>query len=272
MIKISVLVLSCSHADYSAFKAAQVKSWVNDFSTAGISVYFVEGLLKGSSKPQFTHIPPYSIDGNLISVECDDTLNDSFRKTLAGMDFLFNSNKCDVVLRTNLSSFLDISKFLQYIKVHNVNSTTYTGVIGKTTISREIAYNNKQRFLTKLLTHLPLPFLARTEFASGACYFIGSEVFDDICRSTTFLNLVDDVAISYAGASKFLIKTDFPRLWVNSLSKGVDRLALCTFKKNLGFHYRFKSPYRDVDALLLSSFGDPEFRDCWIEEQDSYDA
>ena len=266
MIKISVLVLSCSHQGYSAFKAAQVKSWVNDFSAAGISVYFVEGVLKDSCKPQFTRIPPYAIDGNLISVECDDTLNDSFRKTLAGMDFLFNSNNCDVVLRTNLSSFLDISNFLKYMEVHNVNSNTYMGVIGKTTISKEIAYNKQNLLTTKLLTYIPPLFQTRSEFASGACYFIGSEVFNDICSSTTFLNLVDDVAISYAGASKFLIKTDFPRLWVNSLSRGVDEVALFTFKEKLGFHYRFKSLYRDVDALLLSSFGDTEFRDFWIED------
>lgn len=266
MVKTSVLVLSCSHQDYSAFKIAQLKSWINEFAAAGISVYFVEGVLEGSSSRRFSSIPPYSVKDNLISVGCDDSLDDSFRKTLAGLDYLFNANNCDVVLRTNLSSFLEISNFLKFMKSHEINNTTYMGVIGKTTIMREIAYNKNQRLLAKLLIQLPLPFQKNSEFASGACYFIGSEVFKEVSRSSRYLNLIDDVAISHAGASRFLDRTDFPRLWIDSLSRGVDKIELRKFQQNLGFHYRFKSPYRDVDALLLSSFGDPEFRDFWIED------
>jgi hypothetical protein len=266
MSKIGVLVLSCSHQDYSAFKTAQAKSWINDFLNVGIMVYFVEGVLSNSSTLQFSNIPDYSIDGHLISVQCDDTLNDSFAKTLAGLDALFSVDGCDVVLRTNLSSFLDISNFLKYIDVNKVGNSTYSGVVGKTTVSKELAYTKSNRLLTKLYTHLPMPYQTRREFASGACYFIGAKVFSHICLSKNFLNLIDDVAISHAGAYKFLVKSAFPRIWVNSLSRGVNDSTLADFNRDKGFHYRFKSPYRDIDALLLASFGDPKFRSFWLKE------
>ena len=264
MPRVGILILSCRHTDYQQFKEAQRNSWVKDFESINLPVHFVEGVSTLTAATDLGVLANYSIRGDTIDVGCKDTLDDSFSKTMAGLDYMFSVLKCDVVLRTNLSSFLDVEMFKRYMINNIIDSRTYCGVVGKTNLGRESSFIRGNRIMTKLLLYRR----SILYFASGACFFIGSAVFNEILKCDKKKNLIDDVAISLNGAQQFLTKKEFPRLWVNSLIRGTDRKLYDRFIALDGFHYRFKSDYRDVDAIILSQFSNIKFRQEWLQVRD----
>jgi hypothetical protein len=266
--KFAIVVLSCSLPEYHKFKLAQKRSWIIDAESCGIKTYFIEG--NGNYFDPNIFIKNVqslaTYDQNTIKFNCDDSLKGSFLKTLLGLNEIFSKTDVDFIFRTNLSSYLDIEMMEKYIKIHQIGSSVYSGVCGSTKIIKERAYING--FLKTNIILSKTDFISkRIHFASGAGYFIGREQFNSLCKTSRFINLVDDVGIGY-----YLTKNDInpitnlPRFWVPERSEKKMTKEYLQFIQDGGFHYRFKSNSRDNDANMLQSFSDHNFRKNWCVE------
>lgn len=236
--KIVVLILSTQSEDYKQFKLALRETWLNDLSSSDCRYFFYEG---GHDCNQ--------VIGDTIMLTDEDSLNGTYNKFLGALEVL---NKVDIdyqcVYRTNLSSYIDVKKLLEFIsKVENLENLI-AGVIGKTYELREKMYVN--RFLRKI-SRLGV-FGRSIYFVSGSGFFLGKNLVKKLLTTSRIKNaFIDDVMIGYMlNLQQHDIKEigrwdvlDFGYSYYMSrqlVKEGEDL-----------FHYRLKTKDRRFDSLLI---------------------
>ena len=256
-MKLGILVLSTHDGRYQYLKRSQNTGWVRKARDAGIPVIFAESDNSGSESYEVDFL-----EGTLIT-KGYDSLAGSLHKTIAGLKYMFDQLNCTIVFRTNLSSYLDIQAMNKFITAKQLNDGSYAGVRWNAVIPAEKAYLKNHRLLVHLLRKVPL--LHSVEFASGAGYFIGKNVFDNLDITSPLPKVIDDVGIALIGAEKHLSTILIDRVWVDSTTRGAYSRDDKIFSGPLEpFHFRFKSNNRDIDALLLHLFNDNQFREEWL--------
>ena len=246
---IVVLILSTNDSRYECFKEAILNSWYKDMLNAGIKCYFYSG---DNNKNE--------IVGNEIRVTASDKLEGTFSKFKMALKLIHETfPNVKLVYRTNLSSYIDTQNFIKFISTHNVNASSYIGVIGKTTSLKEKFFGN--RWLTHLFSIFPIG--SKITFASGSGFFLGRKNILKIIETVdSNKNYIDDVMI----AKVLNVSPDH-----NSIPLRFDIKERCEHKIGLIeysflvndkqlFHYRFKTKNRFLDAAMLEGFNDKNYR------------
>lgn len=102
-MKIAILIISTKHSDYSNLYNTVNKTWVNEFTHA-CDIYH---LIAGHNEESF--------DGNIIySTDKEGTMEIGY-KTINAFDRL--RNKYDYIIRTNLSSYINVNILLKWLKI-----------------------------------------------------------------------------------------------------------------------------------------------------------
>lgn len=250
--KIIILILSTNIPEYQYFKAAIQKTWLQDFKNIGIKCFFYEG----DSDSNY-------IQGDVIKVKSPDDLYGVSHKLVEALKVVFEIYpKTQLIYRTNLSSYIDVQTFMKYIHYHNFSDQTYAGVIGTTYLFKEKLYKNKLLFF--ILQFIPLG--KKLQFASGAGFFLGAIHCRKIISTRVNLNLVDDIMVAHTIKVKPLDNAIPERLLVSSNTR--NRYTKEAFNKlvneRLLFHYRFKTINRNDDAIILSMFGEKQYRESYF--------
>lgn len=226
-MKIAILILSTSNTDYSGFIDACKKTWVSDFKNNGIDVFFNIGCPDNES---------LTVVDDVIESPCGDGYRDTLRKTYHAMNWLFDHY--DLVYRTNLSSYIDYTKFIKFIDDNSVNELSYMGIHASKSILREHIYS-------KIGYYIPFTnIFKKVKFASGSGFFIGKSVFNSVSDRAVSSSLIDDFGIAYFGAEKFLSIIQPERYWLGVSKEYNDKT----------FHFRFKSSNRLLDVSLMEKF------------------
>lgn len=258
--KIAILVLSCRYG-YDDFKAGQY-NWVKDAHDLGVETFFVEGFGSEVDPNSFLDIGLDVFDEvffKILRVGCSDSFEGTFLKTLVALRFLFESG-FDVVFRTNLSSYIDVRSLLDYVSENNVDKSCYAGINGSSTLFREVNFFRFNRLFNRIVQNFNFG-QNPISFASGAGFFIGSERFSPFLGSPEMRNVIDDFGIGYYSDPNSQKTIDsVPRFWYGRGFDYSSPLVYSDFIRLNGFHYRFKSSDRSLDAAMLSAFHDPNFR------------
>jgi hypothetical protein len=250
--KIIILILSTKNPEYQDFKIAIEKTYLQDFKSLGLKCFFYEG---GSETNK--------IQGNTITVRSQDGLYDVSNKLVETLKFVFELYPdTELIYRTNLSSYIDVETFMNFLEFQNLNLDTYAGVIGSTYLVKERHY--KHKILYFLLQFLP--FGKRVQFASGAGFFLGANHCRKIISSKVNLSLVDDIMVAHT-IKVIPSFTAIPeRIAVSKKTKHQfqkESFLKLVNDKHL-FHYRFKTKNRKEDATLLRMFGDKNYRESFF--------
>ncbi len=245
-----ILILSTNSPKYQPFINAIENGWYKEAVRNNIRVYFYSG---GHNENVI------SSDREIRVIE-DDSIKNSYKKFFSAQK-LVRDNFPDVKLfyRTNLSSYIDIKEFINYISRGDFTSQTYHGFAAKANLISELYYGNK-------LLHL---FFKRIDmgptidFYSGSGFFIGVDLCNQLKYSSLSNYLIDDVEIGrqlmkipYRKSSivypRLLITDSFNKISVDDINQ-----SICNF--NL-FHYKFKHKNRLLDIEYMEKFGRLDFR------------
>lgn len=152
-----------------------------------------------------------TIEDNVIKTDVIENLYACGEKTLKAFE-LIKDYDYDYIFRTNSSSYVDKKLLKQYLE-DKPRDMYYSGLIGN--------YNGLQ-------------------FASGSGFSISKNVVDLILQNKSMWNhsLIDDVALANLLKMFGVKPTHSPRFDVTL----IDKYTPLDF-----FHYRFKSPNRDLD-------------------------
>lgn len=255
--EIAILILSTQDIKYRGFCEAILRGWAKNIKSKNIKLYFYSGNYAESR-----------IINDQISVTTQDDLKHTAEKFLAALKILLKHHpEIRLVYRTNLSSYIEIDNFLEFINNKKLNDRTYAGVIGETTYFREIFYDN--RYLTKIFTMIPIG--KRIKFASGSGFFIGRKRIDELLKAPApNLRLIDDVMVANTlniepDCNAIPLRFDIEEDGMHKVSKEEYSLLI---KKRLLFHYRFKTSNRNNDAELMNSFNSAVNRNkiCTLEK------
>lgn len=246
--EIVVLILSTKDERYHDFKLAIEKSWMKDFNNRKIKCFFYEG---GHSHNE--------IVGNLIKINTNDDLKSTAVKMLKAFNLVLNKYpETKLIYRTNLSSYIDIDNFLNFIKFKNINENSYSGVIGETNFLKEYFYGN--RFLTIFFSYINIS--NKINFASGSGFFIGVQNIEKLLSKPMYTNFIDDVMVGY-NLKNLLNLNDVP-LRFDIRENNKHKISNNSYLKLINlenlFHYRFKTKNRKLDSQLLYNFKDKIFR------------
>lgn len=266
-MKVCVAILSTRDANYDIFKSSLTESWVGGLVNS-IPVYFYEGVGCAVEPYYFKDVTANTLrDGCTLKIDCCDDLKSTFIKTLCALDYIFSNYTCDVVFRTNLSSFIDIDGFESFINGRGTNDLDYAGIVGTSRFIRERIYSSTNSRMLRKLGAFDR-FSSIINFASGAGFFISREKFELLKEFAYDFNFVDDVAIGYyLGIAGVRVGLEVPRFWVNPKGGGLEGSSFANFLRDGGFHYRFKSQDRSIDAELIRKFLDPKFRVEWCSNE-----
>jgi hypothetical protein len=248
--RICVLILSTQVKSYGEFIKAVENGWYKDFISKGIKVFFYSG----------GHGVSNLLDGKEIQLNTDDSILNSYRKFYSAQKFILEKySDVDLIFRTNLSSYIDVNKFVDFCNSCELTSRTYHGYRGSANVLSEVFYGNK--YLHFLFKKLNLG--KKVDFFSGAGFFIGV----DLCKELNCVNginyLVDDVEIGRQlskihcdfvdiAYQRILITDDFEKMRLEDFEK-MDR-------QDLLFHYKFKTANRSIDVGHISNFHNIEYR------------
>ncbi len=232
------------------FIEAIENGWYKEAISKNIKVFFYSG---GHSEDVFWN------DKEIRVIE-DDSIKNSYRKFFSAQK-LVRDKFPDIKLfyRTNLSSYIDIKEFVNYISCCDLTSQSYHGFAGKANLISELFYGNK-------LLHV---FFKRInigtsiDFYSGSGFFIGVDLCNLLKYSRHSNYLIDDVEIGRQlmeipinGSSsiyrRLLITDSFNKINLHDLKKMINDFNL--------FHYKFKHKNRFVDIEYLEKFERLEFR------------
>jgi hypothetical protein len=245
---IIVLVLGTQNREYDSFKNAIRNSWLKAFKAKGIPVFFYEGGYNTTELADDT-----------IKLDVKDDLQSTALKMSAAFQFVLNKfPKTTHIYRTNLSSYLDVGNFIQFIEKTDQSQLAYLGHPGQTTILKEKFYL-KSKILTLLFTYLKIG--TRIDFASGSGFFISKENVEFFLKAKIDNSFIDDVFLGKVLGVK--IKPDSAPLRFDILEDDKHKIPKSRFNELLNagslFHYRFKTVNRENDALLLQRFSDKAF-------------
>lgn len=246
--EIAVLILSTNDDRYCDFISAIENSWLKKFQANGINCFFYSG-----------NAAQKKILGNRLQLDCPDDLAHTSIKLRAALDVL-NEHlpNLKLVYRTNLSSYIDYDNFISFIHARGINGDSYLGLTGETSYLSEFFYKNK--ILHNLFK--PFKFFKKIQFASGSGFFLGANHFKKIISTSKYDRFIDDVMLALI-MNREIAKSDEPLrfdMQEDSGHKISKRDYLELVKKDLLFHYRFKTGNRHGDAKLISEFNDLDFR------------
>lgn len=245
---IVVLILSTRRPEYQKFKEAIRDTWAKGLNGKGVKYFFYEG---GENQNR--------IDGDTLRLNAPDDILGVSKKLVKALQFIFDIYpQTKIIYRTNLSSFIDVDTFLDFIEDKQLDEKTYTGYVGKEALFRERFYQLKPLyFIFKFLN-----FGRKIHFASGSGFFIGAVHCRTILSTKVNTDLVDDIMV--ADAIKILPDESATPLRLIVSNDTRNTIDLKTFQHLVNdkylFHYRFKTHDRDQDAFLLKQFGDHSFR------------
>jgi hypothetical protein len=246
--EVAVLVLSTRSEQYDAFRDAVYSAWVKRLIDFGVICYFYAG----------DH-PEEKIVEHEMQLTVSDRLSATAEKLVAALDLLLRSHPdIKLVYRTNLSSYVDPLNFLKYIKFRELDTNSYCGVVGTTTLLREKLYG--RWWLYNMVRLLGIGRSIR--FASGSGFFIGVNQVKKLLHGAKNLSLIDDVMVADA-LKLWPLECDAPPrfdILEESRHKINKKDYFRLVRENLLFHYRFKTSDRVLDARLLLEFSDPKFR------------
>ena len=195
-----------------------------------------------------------------MEVKSDDEY--SFKKFIQACTFLRNQNlNYDFIYRTNLSTYIDVSNFIKFIKIKEINQLSYSGINYKTYLLPELTVKFKllRKFAPKLR------FGKRIAYKNGAGFFIGSLLINELINTYKPIEncyLADDVFIGVLLSS---IKVHEPvvhcmAIFTDGSHKVLRKEYEIKLEKDLLFHYRFKTSDRESDIKMLESFHDSSTR------------
>ncbi len=251
---IIILVLSTKEKSYQIFKNSIEKSWFKTAQNEGINCYFYEG-----------GYDTQEISGNLIKLTAKDDLLSTSKKLVEVFELIRKEfPHVDIVYRTNLSSYIDVSALLKFIRKNKINSNSYMGIKGETYLLKEFFYL-KNTYLHKLFSFIRLGH--KIKFASGSGFFIGKTNIDKVIKRQEKMYLIDDVMVGYNldgkvnsnSITRFDIKGDNShKILPEELNKLIE--------KGL-FHYRLKTRNRIYDSATLKSFSDKKniIKSCTLQ-------
>jgi hypothetical protein len=253
-MKICILILSTNNKSYDCFKYAIRSTWLSDFKNKSIDCFFYEG---DSDTDQ--------IIGDTIYLSVKDEIKATFYKFYKCLEFLHSNNrKYDLYFRANLSCYIDVVEFMEFINYFNLDNNTFSGKLGGTYLLSELTLKYKSlRNYTKYLK-----IGKKISFYSGAGFFIGSRKVEFILKyGNRFKNafIVDDVLIGM-----LLLSKPFSKL-KNNILKILEIKIDSSFKlseydyfnlinNNHLFFYRFKNYDRLKDCEYILKFANPSFR------------
>lgn len=250
-----ILILSTNDPQYDKFKSALRSTWIKDLERLGIKFFFYEGGAQENT-----------IINDTIRLKVPDNLHNVSEKFVVSLRLVLEKfPETQMIYRTNLSSYIDVDNFLRFIESRKLDEDSYAGLIGTARVFRERVF--KYPVLYYFFNFIPLGKILR--FASGSGFFLGIKHCRNIISSKVNLSLVDDIMVAEAVKSGPSDSLEPKRLRVYrkthlKLSEAeYNRLV----EKDLLFHYRFKTFNRELDAALLSQFGDKSFRRAYFTGQ-----
>ncbi len=261
--KVVVLILSTQRDDYKCFVSNIRNTWAKDLKSNNISCYFYEG---GWDKN--------SLEGDTIRLNVDDSLSNTYDKFIACASYLsMLSIDYDVLFRTNLSSYIDVPIFINFLNQSGISQKSYEGVGGITHLPRERLYaKSPTSYFTRIVSlasslcvgFFDIGFGERIEFRSGAGLFLGSDVVAYLIEYNDYkrhVMLIDDVKIGWILKNKFNSVLNVRRFDV--LESDAHKITRSEYYEmvSLGlFHYKFKNKNRAYDCNKISEMHDHSIR------------
>jgi len=244
-----VLVLSTIHPDYKIFEDSIRLTYGKKLTENNVKYFFYKGGAKKSN-----------IINDVINLNCNDQLSDTFLKFKMATELLLrNYPGVKLIFRTNLSSYLDVNNLIKYIKINNLGLDSYDGISGSANKISEYFYGNR-------IFHLlfkKLNFGSSINFYSGSGFFLGINNFNKLKERKQYF--IDDVEIGFQlrpvkKASKY------SRILIDNNFRPLKESKYKFMLNNHLFHYKFKTSNRALDAKLLLSFDELDFRNKIIIE------
>lgn len=237
-----VLILDTEVKSYQCLKKAQLSTWVTQAELRGYDVIYYRGA---------SRILNYDSAQRTLYLPLDDSLNSSTLKLLEVLRY-FYPRVCDYdyIFRTNLSSYIHIDRFCNFID-HLSHPILYGGVIG---------YANTPLIANTILGSQiinNLPFGNTIHFASGSGFILGTQYIPHLLEAMSDLRLIDDVAVGKAMNSYGVFPTYIPRIDIYDDFRHCDDLQiqiskdLDTIKKREVYHYRIKGKNKIKDASIF---------------------
>jgi hypothetical protein len=160
-----------------------------------------------------------------------------------------------------LSTYIDVSNFIKYIKIKEINQFSYSGLTSKAYLLPELTLKFKllRKFAPKLR------FGKRIAYKNGAGFFIGSLLINELINTYKPIEncyLADDVFIGLLLEHKKIreANTLIRTIFADGSHKVLKKQYQNEIDKNLLFHYRFKIEDIESTIKMLESFHDSNTR------------
>ena len=241
--KVIIFVLDTEVKNYQCLKKAQLATWVAQAEARGYDVIYYRGGSKTIN---------YDSGQRTLNLPCDDFLQNSALKLFETFKYFNHQiSSCTYVFRTNLSSYINIERFGEFID-NLAQPLLYGGVIGKTRSSLPLL---NQILRSRLLNNITLG--ETIYFASGSGFILSSHCVSTLLKSKFELELIDDVAVGKVMNSCGVFPSHIPRIDLyddygpcddmqSLISTSIDLLN----DKN-AYHYRIKGKNKIKDASLF---------------------
>lgn len=245
-----ILILSTKSPDYISFIKAIENGWYKEAVRYNIKVFFYSG---GHSEDVFWN-------DREIRVSEADSIKNSYKKFFSAQKLIREKfPEIKLFYRTNLSSYIDIKEFINFISRSDLTSKSYLGFAGKANLISELFYGNK-------LLHVFFKWInvgPVIDFYSGSGFFIGVDLCNQLKYSGHSNYLIDDVEIgrqlmgiafsqSLSVYKRILVTDSFNKINLDDLNEILREFNL--------FHYKFKHKNRLVDIEYMENFGRLDFR------------
>ena len=256
--QVIILVLSTQLNDYDSFKQALRNTWLSDISSKNCRYFFYEG---GHNCNE--------IDGDTIKLTEDDSLNGTYNKFVSALNVLDKSGiSYECIYRTNLSSYIDVDKLLEFVSSVENKADVIAAVVGKTYHLREKMYLRK--FLRKL--SIFGVFGKTIFFPSGSGFFIGKNFINELLSIGQVRGaLIDDVMVGRLLNLKEKDITTLGRWDVIDFGHAYYRSSSTTKEPKVNlFHYRLKTKDRKFDYSLMYFLHDKNVRKKLVELGENY--
>lgn len=248
--KLCILILSTSSPKYQGFIKAIENGWYKEAVSNNIKVFFYSG----------GHSENVIWNDKEIRLTEDDSIKNSYKKFYSAQKLIMDKfPDIELFYRTNLSTYIDVKKFIDYFSCSDLTSQSYHGFEGKANFISELFYGNK-------LLHVffkKINIGPEIYFYSGAGFFIGVDLCLQLKYSKYSNYFIDDVeigrqlmkipfSISSCTYQRLLITDSFIKIKIEDLNHFISKYNL--------FHYKFKHKNRLIDIDYLEKFKKIEFR------------
>lgn len=235
-MKILILSIYNETEIYNEMLKIQRKYYDLFKETKNIEIYFIQ-----FRKEQDNYV---EIEDDFIYIKGEEKLLNIMEKTINALDYLINklNNKYDFIIRTNISTIVNIKNLLIFLSTQNKNNL-YTG--GTNTklywldISSGITRKNQIKYKLKNFSYIQGNAII---FSYDIIYFIINN------KNKINYEIVDDVSFG------LFIRNFFPDVYNNiNLSPNVARIVYNTFCEDAVF-IRNKNNNRNIDIENIDKF------------------